>query len=220
MKYFSASSLIIFVFLLLALFATPAAGKSGLDHPCHPGGTGGPGGPGVPPAICPTPLPPTEGGDQEANRLPKTMPVGFHLINRTAENITLWLGSPIKYVLNVPAGTESIFTIDRNVYAYSLRSCGSQSDGFMDLTVKSFFEIPGCAQVDLARISLENRSNWSLEVMLEGADDYVLFMLPGQSRVLTVAKGEYEVTYQGCLQSSAPLYLRARANAQLSLNCH
>ena len=169
--------------VLMLLAATTAMAGEDPRHPCHQGGSGGPGGPGSPPAVCPPtpepgdPLGPTSGGP----------PVGFQLINASDQPITLWLGSPVQYVLNLAPNSAKYYTVSRNVYEYNLRSCGQDSTGYMTLTIQTYFQVDPCRGAEhLVRVNVQNRSEWSMEVIMSGYDAFVFYLAPGQTRSLTI----------------------------------
>jgi len=222
MKTNKRNFLLIFsVGVLMLLFATSALAGNETEHPCHPGGTGGPGGPGgpgSPPVNCPpTPVP---GEALDPSSLYSAPPVSFLVTNKTDQNITLWLGSPVLYVFNIGPNTSKTFTVSRNVYPYSLRSCGQESTGYMDVTIQTFFQVEPCySNEHLVRVNVLNDSSWSMEVLMDGTRDFVFYLDPGQTRSLTIPRGDYTVKYMGCIPEAQAFGFTARANSSLSLIC-
>lgn len=181
--------------LFLVFLVTTAAVEPPLLHPCHPGG---PGGPGFGPPCPPTAVPAASSDSSQPSGTSGAGPVAFRIVNRTAEAITVWLGSPVVYVFNVAAGTEATYTVDRSVYVYTLASCGAETGGFMDLTTKSFFIADPCPVVHLVQIQVENRSDRLLAVHLAGPSALNFALSAGEVRTYTVARGEYDVEIVGC----------------------
>ncbi len=195
--------------MAFVFFASTAAVGEQIEHPCHPG----PPGPGNPPC------PPTATPDASEPSLPGSAVVGFRLSNQTDEMITLRLGDPVAYVLNVPAQSETVYTIARNVYPFALDSCGTVTTGYMDLTVYTFYVAAPCPTQELVRVTVVNQSSWSQEVMMYGPSSYVFAIGAGETRVLTISKGDYTVTYSGCLPASRTTTFEARAGRVLKLTC-
>ena len=167
-------------------------------HPCH---SGGPGGPGSGPPCPPTPTPISDPPDDDAQISPGSGSVRFLVRNRSGENVTLWLGVPVAYVLNVSGESEMDFTVGRNVYPYELAACDRISTGYLNLTIQSFIDIEACDEPTLVAVKLLNGSNADLAVQLHGPVDYVIPIPAGQSRPVTIARGDYEAVITGCSQT-------------------
>jgi hypothetical protein len=125
-------------------------------------------------------------------------PISFLVKNRTGENVTLWIGDPIRYVLNVPGKTEKSFTINRGVYVYDLSSCGWITGGYLNLTIHTFIEIVECETPTLVAVNLSNLSGADLALQLSGPADYVISLDAGQTLPVTIVRGEYEAILIGC----------------------
>lgn len=204
----------IIALLLFVFITTAAAHEPPLLHPCHPGGGGGPG---VGPPCPPTATPAFNADDASAASGPGG-PISFRLVNRTQENITLWLGEPVRYVLNVAGNSEQVFTIERSVYSYQMISCSKVSAGFMNLTVHTFYNVEPCRQTRLVRVALSNDSGRDLALQMSGEAEYVFPMSSGQTRSLTIARGDYTVSLFGC-GVPASMEFEARSGRALSLTC-
>jgi hypothetical protein len=144
--------------------------------------------------------------------------VRFLVQNRTGENVTLWLGEPLEYVLNVSGETEAAFTVGRNVYPYDLASCGRLSSGYLNLTIRSFIEIEPCETQTLVAVRLANLSDTDLAIQLHGAADYIIPLRAGQSRPVTIARGAYFAILIGCSVESE-LEFSAHAGRTIEFTC-
>jgi hypothetical protein len=198
--------------LLLAFYVTGAAATAPIEHPCHPG----PPGPGSPP--CPPTATPDPASESESSVSPAGL-AGFRVINRTDQPATLWLGNPAVYVFNLAGGSEAYYTVVRSVYEYTLSSCGAETGGYMNLTVHSFFVVPACPSDVLVSVQVVNAAAWDLEVMMSGPANYVFVVAAGQSRALTVTRGDYAVEYFGCVSGGRSVSFEARAQRLLTLPC-
>jgi hypothetical protein len=144
--------------------------------------------------------------------------VGFLVRNRTAENITLWVGEPVWYVLNVPGESEAVFTVGRGVYPYALASCGGITEGYLNLTIHSFIDIEACQGQTLVPVELANLAGAVLTVQLHGPGDYIISLDPGQILPVTIARGEYEAILIGC-PAPATVGFAAHAGRTIEFSC-
>jgi hypothetical protein len=186
-----------------------------LLHPCHPGG---PGGPGAGPPCPPTPTPAAAAPLDDTGLPAGTGPVRFLVRNETSDNVTLWLGDPIDYVINVSGTSEAVFTVDRGVYPYDLAACGRVSQGYLNLTIHSFIDIESCEDRTLVAVDLHNLTGDLLALQLHGPADYVLQLRPGQTLPVTIQKGDYEAVLIGCL-GPAEITFSASAGRTVEIEC-
>jgi hypothetical protein len=183
-------------------------------HPCHPGS---PGGPGTGPPCPPTPTPAAAAAEADGTAGSKG-PVRFEVSNETAETVTIWLGDPAQYVFSVGPESVKTFVVDRDVYIYELASCQARSSGYLNLTIHSFILVDPCATGKLVRVQLVNESDHYLAVMLSGPEDYIIPVGPGESRSLTIKRGEYFAEITGCV-NPYEMSFRAQAGSTVVLQC-
>ncbi len=209
MRTFAISTVFTLFIGILILMNLPEP----LQHPCHPGGPGGPGGPPCPPTQVPDP-----GGAGSALPVDDSNQISFLVKNRTGENVTLWIGDPIRYVLNVPGKTEMTFTVNRGVYVYDLSSCGWITGGYLNLTIHTFIEIAECETQRLVAVNLSNLSGTNLALQLSGPADYIISLDPGQILPVTIARGDYEAILIGC-SVPATVGFAAHAGRTIEFTC-
>lgn len=156
-----------------------------------------PGPPGLP--CLPTPPPAsTPPPSSDTSSAPGTGPIRLKVVNGSEQPFSVKLTGPQFYVLNVASGETREFVVDRGVYAFDMVLCSVAAQGAMDLTKKSTLQFKSCAADKLVEVKLENQSEETVTVSLSGPANYQLALPAGESRFLTITRGEYAVTFLAC----------------------
>jgi hypothetical protein len=134
--------------------------------------------------------------------------------NRSNDYVTLRLTGPRFYYFSVKPGETRIFTPVRDVYDSTLYSCGVFTSDSMDLTKIQYIVVPACgtkgtkaegatatdasAIIKLVKVTIENKAESSMVLILEGPGTYVFFLRAGEEKSYTIPKGEYDLTMYAC----------------------
>ena len=178
-----------------------------------------PGPPGPP--CLPTPPPPGPGEtptDTSASSGSQQTPVRLTIFNGSELPFSITLTGPGTYVLNVASGEERVFVMNRGVYSFEMMLCGVAAQGAMNVSKITTLTFKPCSNVKLVQIAVENKTGAGAAVTLSGPGSFVFSIPPGETRMFTIPRGDYALTYLACGTAVEGVF-EARSHRTLSLTC-
>lgn len=119
------------------------------------------------------------------------------------------------YYLQVDGETSKTFTVERDMYSYTLYGCGIKTEGNFDLTTNTRLVNPICGgnaktvtkhpstydlseEVKLVRVHILNETGETSLVILTGPSTHVFTFKPDQTGTYTIARQPYNVQFYAC----------------------
>jgi hypothetical protein len=145
--------------------------------------------------------------------------VRFRIENRADRGITIRLyatdDSGRVYYMRVEEDSTKVMNPVRGVYTYRLTACGVMVKGTIDLRQNYNWIMPKCGHragtgsgaanttdiskiLKLIRVKLVNRTGATMRIWLEGPFQYVFTIPNGETKTITILKGEYEWGHFAC----------------------
>ena len=139
------------------------------------------------------------------------------------------------YYLRAEGDETTVFTVERDEYAYTLWGCGLKDTGTFDLTKHMKLINPVCggnakasrsntSAVDLSnnlklvRVYVENETDQKTLVILTGPSTVVFWMDPDATHTYTIGRQEYDVKFLACGVWNSTTFMPYK-NATLVLRC-
>jgi hypothetical protein len=156
--------------------------------------------------------------------------------NKSSGPVYIRLEGEAYYYLSVGSEKEAFYTIKPGEYTQTVTACGDTvEEEEVEITRNTRMVMPECGsrakpnlpdqgKVDLSElikiveITVENKSDTNMLVILEGPATYVLSLEEDDENDYTVAKGDYDVTYFACGRMDTRNF-SAFKNKVLTLDC-
>ncbi|NUM46306.1 MAG: hypothetical protein HUU38_16505 [Anaerolineales bacterium] len=195
-------------------------GFSGWYHPgCLTLDYAVPNPPGLP-CLPPTP-PPTTGGappPETTSQGAKQGPIRLTVINQSELPFSITLTGPQTYVFNVASGETRVFVVTRGAYTFDMMLCALGAQGVLNLDKMTTMQFKSCALEKLVEVTFKNPTASPASITLSGPGNFVFTVLAGETRVLTIPRGEYAVTRSLCGGTETGTFA-ARSHRTMSLAC-
>lgn len=175
--------------------------------------------PGLP--CLPTTPAPGPGGTPAAptgNAGAQQGPIRLTVSNGSELPFSITLIGSQTYILNVRSGETRVFVLERGGYSFNMMLCGLGAQGVMSFSRMTRLTFKSCSLEKLVEVSFANKTAEGAVARLSGPGNFVFSIPAGETRWLTIPRGDYALTYMTCGVEVTGVF-EARSHRTLTLTC-